>query len=128
MISDYSPHLKRRCNGRSNMTESGFENTWFSKYSTANLAEHFNEIKTYAYLAFDQLDQDHNGFIDQDELLEALNSPQTSEREKSFISFLLNNQQAIADSFDEGQAQDPEGISRQDLEAYFNLVSGLISQ
>jgi len=110
------------------MSESGFENTWFSQYSTANLAEHFNEIKTYAYLAFDQLDQDHNGFIDQDELLNALNSPQTSEREKSFISFLLNNQQAIADSFDEGQAQDPEGISRQDLEAYFNLVSGLISQ
>lgn len=108
--------------------QSGFENAWFSKYSSQNLAEHFQEIKTYAYLAFDQLDRDHNGFIDQDELLAALDHPHTSEREKSFISFLLSNQQAIADSFDEGDMQDPEGISRQDLEAYFSLVSGLISQ
>ncbi len=107
--------------------EKGFENAWFSRQSNLNIVEHFNEIKTYAYLAFDQLDEDKNGYIDQNELLNALDSPRTSEREKSFILFLLSNQEAIAEAFNEGDDQpDPEGISRNDLEAYFKLISELI--
>ena len=71
-------------------------------------------------------DKDKNGFIDEEELMTALNSSSTSQREKSFISFLLNNRQAIADSFDEGENQDPEGISRMDLEAYFKVITQLM--
>ena len=104
----------------------GFENAWFSKFSTSNMSERFAEIKTYAYLAFDQLDRDRNGFLDEGELRMALEDPKTNEREKSFISFLLNNRQAIADSFDEGPDQDPEGISRRDLEAYFEVIMPLL--
>lgn len=100
--------------------------SWFQNDSSASMKEHFNEIKTYAYLAFDDLDKDKNGFIDEQELLSALNSQTTSDREKSFISFLLNNRQAIADSFDEGENQDPEGISRMDLEAYFKVITQLL--
>lgn len=100
----------------------GSDNAWFNQYASANMKEQFSEIKTYAYLAFDQLDRDGNGFIDQNELVAALESPGTSDREKSFIAFLINNRQAIADSFDEGAEQDPDGISRRDLEAYFKLI------
>ncbi len=100
--------------------------SWFQGESSASMKERFNEIKTYAYLAFDDLDKDKNGFIDEEELMTALNSSSTSQREKSFISFLLNNRQAIADSFDEGENQDPEGISRMDLEAYFKVITQLM--
>ncbi|MBZ0188802.1 MAG: hypothetical protein K8F91_21345 [Candidatus Obscuribacterales bacterium] len=104
----------------------GSDNSWFNQFESANLKEHLSEIKTYAYLAFDQLDRDKNGFIDNTELMSALTSASTNEREKSFISFLINNRQAIADSYDEGSNQDPEGISRKDLDAYFNLITSLL--
>lgn len=104
------------------MTENS-DYSWFQNHSSDSMKERFSEIKTYAYIAFDQLDKDKNGFIDEEELLDALQSPLTSEREKSFISFLLNNRQAIADSYDEGANQDPEGISRMDLEAYFKVIT-----
>lgn len=108
------------------MSSSDFSNSWFQSNSSASRREHFDEIKTYAYIAFDQLDLDKNGFIDESELLKALNSSKTSEREKSFITFLLNNRQAIADSYDEGENQDPEGISRKDLEVYFKMITQLL--
>ena len=106
--------------------DKSFESAWFSTFNSHNMVERLNEIKTYAYLTFDELDKNKNGFIDQEELLAAYNSPKTNEREKSFIQFLLNNQQAIADSFDEGPWQDPEGISRQDIEAYFKIITSLL--
>ena len=109
------------------MTDSqGFENAWFSRYSSHNLKEHFSELRTFAYLVFDQLDLDGNGFIDEEELLAALENQSMSERERSFITFLLNNRQAIADSFDEGAQSDPDGISRQDIDAYFTLITQLV--
>ena len=106
---------------------SSFKNAWLNLDSQSDSRkERFNEIKTYAYIAFDQLDLDKNGFIDEKELLYALNSPTTPEREKSFITFLLDNRQAIADSFDEGELSDPEGISRKDLEVYFKMITQLL--
>lgn len=102
-----------------------FSTSWMQSDSSANQKERFSEIKTYAYIAFDQLDLDGNGFIDETELLTALESPKTSEREKSFITFLLNNRQQIADSFDEGFG-DPSGISRKDLEEYFKVITQLM--
>ncbi len=99
---------------------------WFTSFSSQNLAERFKEIKTYAYLAFDQLDEDRSGFVTDEELQTAMSSQQVNDREKSFITFLLNNREAISDSFDEGPMQDPEGISRQDLEQYFNMIVHLL--
>jgi hypothetical protein len=83
-------------------------------------------IKDYAYWAFDHLDKNGNGFLERDELLAVLNS-QISQREKSFITFLLNNQQNIADMVQEQGGSASEGISRQDLESYFALISALLS-
>lgn len=100
-----------------------FENAWFVNQSSPNLTERFAEIRTYAYLVFDSLDTNKNGFIELDELASALEQPQYSEREKSFVSFLLNNHSAIADSSQHG---DSNGISRNDIEAYFKLIEGLV--
>jgi hypothetical protein len=56
------------------------------------------------------------------ELEQALNDDNVPMREKSFITFLLTNQQDIADSVQEGHPEHKDGISRLDLDAYFNLV------
>ena len=117
------PGVIRSVNDQNNFN---LDLSWVHSSTTERTKERFNEIKTYAYLAFDELDKDKNGFIDESELLEALNSSSTSEREKAFIAFLLDNRQSIADSFDEGAHQDPEGISRMDLEAYFKMISQLM--
>lgn len=102
-----------------------FESAWFSQYSTKNVIDNLEEIKAYAFQAFDRLDSNQNGFIERSELEQALASPNTSEREKSFITFLLNNQEAIAESYDE-EWQQNEGISRNDIQAYFALIEGLV--
>ncbi len=109
-----------------------FQNSWFSQYrgqpeikSKANpLAQNFEEIKQYAYAAFDQLDKNGNGFIETSELSAALNDANMPMREKSFITFLLNHQREIADTVLEGQPENKDGISRLDLDGYFKLVLG----
>ncbi|MBX3135635.1 hypothetical protein KF707_05335 [Candidatus Obscuribacterales bacterium] len=105
------------------MTDDNFQNSWFNDYKREDLGEHFGEIKTYAYLIFDQLDANGNGFIEREELLNALNSPTISEREKSFITFLLNNHEQIVEAA-EDSSQD--GISRNDIGAYFDLIASLL--
>lgn len=102
-----------------------FESAWFSQYSAKNVVDNFAEIKKYAFQAFDKLDTNQNGFIERAELELALQSDSTTEREKSFISFLLNNQEAIATSYDEEWAEN-DGISRNDIQAYFALIEGLV--
>lgn len=102
-----------------------FENAWFSQFSTRNVIDNFEEIKTFAFQAFDRLDTNRNGFIERNELEQALEAPGTTEREKSFITFLLNNQEAIAESYEEEWQQSP-GISRNDIQAYFALIEGLV--
>ena len=109
------------------MTEDqNFQNHWYSNYAGHNLNEHFSEIRTYAYLVFDQLDTNRNGFIEIEELEAALFSTKLSEREKSFITFLLDNHESIAEAYDEGTVHNPHGISRQDIEAYFRLIQNLL--
>jgi hypothetical protein len=82
-------------------------------------------IREYAYYAFDHLDKNGNGFLERDELLAVLNS-QITQREKSFITFLLNNQENIADMVKESGGAQSEGISRGDLESYFSLITALL--
>jgi Ca2+-binding EF-hand superfamily protein len=83
-------------------------------------------IREYAYLAFDHLDKNGNGFLERNELIAVLEGGVT-EREKSFITFLLNNQENIADMVQEEGGGPSEGISRDDLESYFTLISALLS-
>ncbi len=89
------------------------------------MINNLEEIKKYAFQAFDKLDTNHNGFIERIELEQALESPSTPEREKSFIAFLLNNQEAISLAYSEEWAEN-QGISRNDIQAYFALIEGLV--
>lgn len=105
------------------MTDENFENSWFTDNKSENLSDHFNEIKSYAYLIFDRLDTNGNGFIEREELEDALKSSATAARDKSFITFLLNNHENIVEA-SEDASQD--GISRKDIAAYFELISSLL--
>lgn len=84
-------------------------------------------IRDYAYQAFDNLDCNGNGFIERSELYAALADESVGAREKSFISFLLNNQEAISDMVQEDQAGPSLGLSRGDLESYFALITRLLA-
>jgi hypothetical protein len=116
--------------------DSDFQNAWLSKSVTAAPAEaskkmspvqrSLEEIKQYAYEAFDRLDKNSNGFIETDELYSVLEDANTPMREKSFITFLLNNQQEISDACKEDGNLPSTGISRLDLEFYFRLIIGQI--
>lgn len=105
-----------------------FESAWVSNYVPKDsAADAILQIKDWAYKAFDKLDLDSNGYIEKHELEEVLKDEATPAREKSFITFLLNNQVAIADSVHEGSTSVEGGITRMDLEAYFKLVLSLMS-
>ena len=65
--------------------------------------------------------------LKKDELENFLNNPETPGREKSFITFLLTNQEAISHSVLEGATAPKSGISRLDLDAYFKLVLAMFS-
>jgi hypothetical protein len=108
-----------------------FQNAWFSlsvdpqaasqkKMSPAQ--RNLEDIKKYAYEAFDLLDTNQNGFIEASELHVVLADPATPMRDKSFVMFLLSNQQEIADSVQEGTPEYRDGISRLDIDQYFKIV------
>jgi hypothetical protein len=109
-----------------------FDNAWFSRSPAAAepvavakkispVQKSIEEIKQYAYEAFDKLDTNKNGFIEMDELAANLQDPNVPMREKSFISFLINNHDDIEKSVAEGSDQ-KTGISRLDIESYFRLI------
>lgn len=119
------------------MTDSGdyrsdenFQNQWFKhdfqpppgKIIKSPVQQNIENIKKYAYDAFDKLDTNGNGFIERDELLAAFEDDSVPMKDKSYIMFLLNNQKEIADAAREGSGPQEEGISRVDLELYFRLV------
>jgi hypothetical protein len=111
-----------------NTEKDEFENAWVSDYvPTGTAADAINDVKKYAYAAFDKLDQNGNGYIETEELQSFLKNADTPEREKSFITFLLNNQEAIAHQVQEGATAPKNGISRLDLDAYFKLVLAMFS-
>lgn len=102
-------------------------NSWFSTNAVAPMAYELGRIKEFAYRTFDVLDSNGNGYLEYTELEDALTTPGRDAREKSFIQFLLDNREQIADSFDEGEDSILDSISRGDLEAYFTLVIDLLS-
>lgn len=109
-----------------------FQNVWFSQSTTgaahggqkkvSPVRQNIEEIKQFAYDAFDKLDTNNNGFIETSELYAAMEAESTPMREKSYIHFLLTNQAEIADSAQEGSPENKDGISRPDLDLYFRLV------
>ncbi len=116
--------------------DSSFDNAWFSRSPAADsggaekkmspMQRNIEEIKRYAYDAFDRLDVNKNGFIEMDELAAHLNDPNVPMREKSFISFLINNHDDIERACAEGE-HTGNGISRLDIEFYFRLVLSQLS-
>jgi hypothetical protein len=114
--------------------DSDFQNAWMSRSVTAEVnnpakkispvQRSLEEIKQFAYEAFDRLDKNGNGFIETDELSSFLEDANTPMREKSFITFLLTNQQEISEACKEDGSMPSTGISRLDLEFYFRLIIG----
>jgi len=110
--------------------DENFQNQWFKhdltpppgKKVISPVQQNIENIKKYAYDAFDKLDTNGNGFIERDELLAAFEDPAVPMKDKSYIMFLLNNQKEIADAAVEGSGAQEDGISRVDLEMYFRLV------
>lgn len=109
-----------------------FDNAWFSRTpaqadvsagqkKVSPVQRNIEDIKKYAYDAFDHLDTNKNGFVEMHELAASLNDPNVPMREKSFISFLINNHDDIEQACSEG-GESKNGISRLDIEFYFRLV------
>ena len=92
------------------------------------LQQNFDQIRAFAYAAFDKIDANDNGFIETEELYAALNDPSLDMREKSYVTFLLTNQKEIADSVNEGIDPTQNGISRLDIELYFKLAISRLAQ
>lgn len=92
------------------------------------LQQNFDQIRLFAYEAFDKIDANDNGFIETEELYAALNDPKLDMREKSYVTFLLTNQKEIADSVNEGIDPTQNGISRLDIELYFKLAISRLAQ
>jgi hypothetical protein len=99
---------------------------WFTDIlgDGSDVGEQLKAVKDFAYRSFDKLDRDKNGFVSHDELELALANSELNPREKMFLSFLLENHDQIADAFDERTIAD--GISKKDLDAYFELISTLL--
>lgn len=108
--------------------DQNFDRRWLNEHTAeVNISTIKNlvEIREFAYKSFDLLDKDGNGFIETNELEEAMRSDRLGNRERSFIVFLLNNQEQIAEMHDEGSGP-RQGISREDLDDYFKLLSELL--
>lgn len=106
-----------------------FDKRWLhettKEQNMATVAD-LNAVREFAYKSFDHLDQDKNGFIESAELESLLQGNSLSNREKSFVWFLLTNQEQIACMAEQGDEADCAGISRQDIEQYFKLLADLI--
>ncbi len=88
----------------------------------SKIAERLEEIKSFAYSSFDLIDKNSDGFISQDELQAAIMDEQVPWRQKAYISFLLRRFDDVQSSYNEEWAPDHDGISRADIQEYFNLI------
>jgi hypothetical protein len=119
--------------GKSNLDFDASESAWYEKKAITGsgglrVADTLDEVKTFAYQCFDQLDRDGNGFLSKAELTEAINDDRWKWREKSFICFLLRRITDISESYDEEwDCKDAEGISRSDIQEYFHVICKKIS-
>jgi hypothetical protein len=109
--------------------EEDFDRRWLhasTEDHNLSVISNLAAVKDFAYKSFDVLDKDGNGFIETHELTGILESGSLDNREKSFVVFLLNNREQIAQMNDEGSQSPVDGISRSDIEAYFALLANLL--
>jgi Ca2+-binding EF-hand superfamily protein len=101
--------------------EQDSKHAWIKDYHPAGVQalDAMDEIKAFAFGAFEALDADGDGFIDRWELEAALKNLSPLMRERSFVVFLLCHVQEIADAHQEECITRSDGISRSDLAAYF---------
>lgn len=108
--------------------DENFDKRWLHEHTAEvniSVIKNLAAVREFAFKSFDLLDRDGNGFIETEELLDILENGELSNREKSFVNFLLNNQPQIAEMQDEITSP-PGAISREDLKHYFNLLSDLL--
>lgn len=99
---------------------------WFADLigNGVNATEQLKSVKEFAYKSFDAIDKDKNGYLSHLELEYAINES-SDYRQRAFLKFLLDNHEQIAESEDDS-AHLEDGISRQDLESYFDLIVTLL--
>lgn len=98
------------------------QTAWLRYQDGISVKTSFNDIKVFAYGAYDKLDVDGDGFVCQTELTNAFTDPQLGWREKSFLLFLMRRIDDISAAYAEEWADDKKGISRVDLQEYFDQI------
>lgn len=97
---------------------------WFAAPGgrSPEIIERLEEIKAFAYSSFDRIDANKDGFISEKELQEAIMDEDTPWRQKSYLTFLLRRLSDVQSAYTEEWAPDQPGISRSDIQEYFNIV------
>lgn len=98
------------------------QTAWLRTQDGINVRSSLNDIKVFAYGAYDRLDQDADGFVTKAELSNGFTDPELGWREKSFLLFLIRRLDDIAAAYEEEWAEDQQGISRVDLQEYFEQI------
>lgn len=109
---------------RASMPDGDDDSSWYAQRTTGGLriSDTLDEIKAFAYRAFDELDVDRDGFISRSELEAVLAGRTLASRERSFVSFLLRRLEDIESAYKEEWTQGGEGISRADIQEYFKKI------
>lgn len=108
--------------GTSRQNAEQSQTAWMRSQDGISVKSSLNDIKVFAYGAYDSLDADGDGFVTQTELSNAFTDPSAGWREKSFLLFLIRRIEDIAAAYTEEWAEDKRGISRVDLQEYFEQI------
>jgi len=95
---------------------------WFAAKVDVDVFAELDKIKSFAYGSFELLDADKDGFVTSEELYAALIMADTPWQEKTYLSFLLRRIDEIHSAYDEEWAPEHRGISRTDLQEYFDQL------
>lgn len=98
------------------------QTAWLSHQDGISVKSSLNDIKVFAYGAYDKLDQDADGFVTKAELSSGFTDPDVGWREKSFLLFLIRRIDDIAAAYDEEWSDNKCGMSRVDLQEYFDQI------
>ncbi len=75
------------------------QTAWLRSQDGICVKTSLNDIKVFAYGAYDSLDLDGDGFVTQTELSNAFTNPSAGWREKSFLLFLIRRIEDISDAY-----------------------------